>query len=434
MMLSPSAELVPAHAMLPSPALVAYAGLLALPGAALDEAVAQAVRDNPALVVDDPVGDPEPVRRVAATAPLAGAGRDRQATTTWPDPPVPEAWRDALLRDLCMELPSADAELALIVVGCLDDHGFLADDPIAVAVQRGHSPDAVDHVLTVLRDVGPPGIAARDARHCLELQLDRLPGTDPSRPLARAIVADHLEALARGRLSAVAAALGTDLDTVVQARDYIRDHVRPHACIDADASVSADPTPYVRPDVVIRLRSDPQLGFDVEVVEANRYAVHVDPAMRSVARDGRDPALIDLVSRADFFLDRLRERWATLRRIATFVAERQRGYLSDGPAAAVPLTRASVAQALGIHESTVSRAIAGKYVELPDHRTVPFAAFFDRSTAARTALRTMLASSPASVTDADLSDRLQAAGYHVARRTVAKYRAAMGVLPSTGRA
>ena len=202
----------------------------------------------------------------------------------------------------------------------------------------------MDHVLTVLRDVGPPGVGARDARHCLELQLDRLPATDPWRPLARAIVAEHLEVLGAGRLASVAAALGVDVASVLHAREYIREHLRPHPCIATDVG-SPGSGGYVRPDVAIRSRPSGPTGFDVEVLEQRRFSIRVDPEFRAVARSEHDEHLAELVNRADFFLDRLRERWATLLRIATYVAERQRGYLDEGAAAAVPLTRAAVARA-----------------------------------------------------------------------------------------
>jgi RNA polymerase sigma-54 factor len=141
----------------------------------------------------------------------------------------------------------------------------------------------------------------------------------------------------------------------------------------------------------------------------------------------------ELVRKGDFFLARLRERWSTMRRITEHVVDRRPDLVRGQPATGKRLTRADVAASLGLHPSTVSRATAGRYVLLPSRRVLPFTAFFDGSLGVRSRLQDIIAREARPLSDTELCDRLQRAGYRVARRTVAKYRSQLRVLPSTQR-
>jgi RNA polymerase sigma-54 factor len=122
-----------------------------------------------------------------------------------------------------------------------------------------------------------------------------------------------------------------------------------------------------------------------------------------------------------------------MRRITEYLLEHQPALMADKPAADRHLTRAEAAADLGLNPSTVSRATAGKYVMLPSRRVLPFAVFFDGSRAVCARLDAILAAEERPLTDSELCQRLEQAGYSVARRTVAKYRRRLRVLPSTYR-
>jgi RNA polymerase sigma-54 factor len=124
------------------------------------------------------------------------------------------------------------------------------------------------------------------------------------------------------------------------------------------------------------------------------------------------------------FLTLLRDRRDTLRRVTEYAVQRQREFLAGGSLR--PLTRAEVAADLGLHESTVSRAVADKHALLPDDRLSPLAAFFGVSGGADEQLRRLLRSAPGSLSDQRLADLMRDAGYPMARRTVAKHRARLG--------
>lgn len=429
MLASPTVELRPQQQQALTPALVAFAGMLALSGPELEQAVAKELDENPALVADE-------ARRATAAAsdgrppglPSRDAGSAAGAPGEW-DAPGQHSWRDILAADLRLELPTGDGALAELVVGCLDERGLLVESPQLVARAMGLDPRRAADALTTLRAIGPAGVGARDARECLLLQLQRRSEDETWRDLAIRIVEDHLDEVARGRTREVASKVGVSVGDVAAALGYLRAVARPFPRLDGlDPQVAA----YVQPDVAFVARPGEPGRFGVELLGRNRLAVTVDPEIRAVARAAGDRGLRGMVDRADAFAARLEECWSTLGRVASLIADRQAGYLEHGDDGSARLTRAAVADALGIHESTVSRATAGKFARLPSGRVVPMAAFFDGATGVRAALQRIVASQQAALSDAELGRRLADAGFVVARRTVAKYRARLGIEPGGG--
>jgi RNA polymerase sigma-54 factor len=428
MALTASIEMVPRHQLLPSPQLIAFASMLALPGVELELAITRELEENPCLLVDDWSSDRVDAARLPSTVSEAVHDEDEPE----PEPQMPTSWRDALTRDLRMELPAASAPLAAFVVECLNEHGFLIESDTELARLAGASRRETQRVVRTLREIGPAGVGARDVRDCLLLQLDRIAErTRPPRRAAR-IIGDHLEDLARGRTAVIAAALEIDPREVTGVRAWIRSHLRPWPALGPDGPANAAGQ-HIRPDVVIAERPDAHGSFEVDIPEAHRINLRVDPELRRLAHSDGADGLQELVRKADLFVLRLRQRWSTLRRIATLLAERERGFLLFGATAYQPLTRAAVAAELGLHEATISRAVAGKYVQLPSSRVMAMSEFFDSATAVRETLRSIIAAEPRPLSDADLGRALERAGHSVARRTVAKYRLSLGVLSSAAR-
>ena len=125
------------------------------------------------------------------------------------------------------------------------------------------------------------------------------------------------------------------------------------------------------------------------------------------------------------------QRRETIRRIAEYLAERQEAFLRHGVRHLAPLTRAEVAAVIGVHESTVSRATANKFVQVPSREIVPFSTFFTASLSVKDVIAELIANEQAPLTDQEIVATLQQRGFDVARRTVAKYRGQLGILPST---
>ena len=140
-----------------------------------------------------------------------------------------------------------------------------------------------------------------------------------------------------------------------------------------------------------------------------------------------------MLFRSQLFLTNLRQRRETIRRIAEFLIERQGDFLRQGVRFLKPLTRAQVAQYLGIHESTVSRATADKFVMVPNKQVIPFSDFFSASLSAKDVIKELITKEGRPMTDKEIVSSLRDQGYRVARRTVTKYRNQLGILPSAFR-
>jgi RNA polymerase sigma-54 factor len=449
--------------MRPSPSLIQFTEILAMTSLELQSLIVQEAAENPALEVAESAtcpacGDPllpdgscyrcrrgEDLAGPAARE-LAEAEEDDEDLDALAAVADQRSLSEHLLEELAMALDPADMPIAEYLVGELDERGFLGTPLGAAAAALGVSLARVEHVLVALQAVGPLGVGARSVQECLALQLDRWEDAGLAHPLARVLATEHLDDLAAGRYGQLARTLGTTPDDVVAARDFIRTHLRPYPIaerIDLAPWERVRGTGFVAPDVVVR-PSD--TGFDVEVVESRRYVVSISPLYGQLAAaleagrqidagaglSGKDREHVrQQVQRARQFLQHIRERRDTMRRVAAYVMVRQSDFLRHGPRQMVPLTRAEVAEALDLHESTVSRATAGKYVLLPNRQVVPFAAFFKAATSIQDVLRELVENEDEPLTDTELVELLADQGYYVARRTVAKYRHQLGILPSS---
>ncbi len=447
--------------MRPSPSLIQFTEILALSSLDLEALIHDAVSQNPALELREvdvcpACGDPlladGSCYRCSRGLDLA---RQAEAELTEPEEETPEtvlrvADQRSLAEHLMMELGTvldeADLPIAEYLIGELNDRGFLETPLTAVAEALAVAEKRVERVLRALQAVGPAGLGARSVAECLLLQLDRWQESGVEHPLARKIVVDHLPELAQGKYGQLAEALGVPYEDVLAARDFIRSHLRPYPIaerIDLEPWQGEQGAGFVAPDVIVRLNDDGSL--EVEVVETRRYVLSITPLYRQLAArlaEGGEPAELGLaekdqrhvreqVHRAEEFLAHIRERRETIRRVAAYVMARQTEYLRQGPRYLKPLTRAEVAQALSLHESTVSRATAGKHVLLPNRHVVPFAEFFRAALPVQDVLKELVAQETRPLSDAELAAELRRRGYRVARRTVAKYRSQLGILPSS---
>jgi RNA polymerase sigma-54 factor len=355
-----------------------------------------------------------------------------------------------LLRQLGTFVDEEDMPIAEYLVGSLNSHGYVTVTvPEAAETLRVSEPH-VERVLTALQSLDPPGIGARDLRECLLIQLRAFEEIGQSHPVAHRLLESHLHELGEHHFAEIARELGVTSTQVKQAWRFIRSNLNPypaHAFEPADVpdlSVTefADRSVVVRPDVVIR-RTDH--GFEAEVIERRRFRFNLSPMYLSLYRQTRGAAALrvgmseherqhirEYSSRARFFMDCVRQRWETLSTIASALISYQYEFLDRGVRFLRPLTRGELAEHVQLHESTVSRATANKYVLLPNGRTIPFDDFFDGSLAAKDLLRELIASENPSkpYSDEELAGLLSGRGLPLARRTVAKYREALSILPS----
>lgn len=356
-----------------------------------------------------------------------------------------------LLRQLGASLASEEHPIVEYLIGSLDSHGFITVSTEEVAETLRVAPERVEAAIAMLQALDPPGIGARNLSECLLVQLRLFKARGDGCPLAEKLVTSHLRALGEHRFAEIAREVEATTREVKHAWEFIRGNLNPypaHAFESGDVpglgltATAADRSVVIRPDVVIRKTAT---GFEAEVVEQRRFSFGMSGIYRSLYQQSRSHQHMDeqldetgkqhvrqYVARTRFFISCMRQRWETLTTISRALIHFQEEFLENGVRSLKPLTRGQLAEFVGLHESTVSRATANKFVLLPEGRTIAFDDFFDASLKAKDYLRELIAAEKDSrpFSDEELADRLNEMGIHLARRTVAKYRESLGILPS----
>ena len=328
------------------------------------------------------------------------------------------------------------------IVDALNADGYLtescADLAQSLSADLPVSEADVEEVLAFVQTLDPAGIGARTLGECLALQLSQLEARTPGRELAFAIARDHLQAVADRDLAALRRSLGVDEDALQTALALIRGcHPRPGSTFEG-----AQPE-YVVPDVFVR-RTDH--GWSVELNSGSVPRLRVNQGYAGlVARSADYASLRAQLQEARWLIRSLEIRNDTLLKVARSIVQRQAAFLERGDEAMQPMILRDVAEAVGMHESTISRVTTGKYMHTP-RGIFEFRYFFSShvsgtdgedvsSVAIRARIRKLIGdeSPDKPLSDAQLAAILAGEGVKVARRTVAKYREALGLASSSER-
>jgi RNA polymerase sigma-54 factor len=194
----------------------------------------------------------------------------------------------------------------------------------------------------------------------------------------------------------------------------------------------------------VRRKRDPETGYEIEIPESRKYRLRVNSLYQQMVRDVRSGQcdasfrerehLREHLAQARLFINCVKQRWQTLERIALALVDVQEEFLERGYRLLKPLTRSQLADIVGVHESTVGRAVANKSLMLPSGRIVSLSDFFDGSLAIKCVIEEIILEEAQPLSDQRIAEVLQARGCEIARRTVAKYRDAIGVPPARIRA
>ncbi|MEI7768637.1 MAG: hypothetical protein WCI67_01550 [Chloroflexales bacterium] len=429
-----------------TPALLNLAQMLTLPILELHQLVEQELAENPALeeLEAADIRCPDCASPMVDSLCLRCAGVEEAGDAQlWAggveiDPllfvAAPRSLPESLLRDLYASLPERDHMIAMMLVGSLDDHGFLTEDLETLAATLGVSTERAQIVLQRLCELGPLGIATRDTRECLLVQIDALAAQGLPCPYARILVDQHLEDLGAGRFKQITRALKITSAELDLARAFIRRQLWPYPMQAAvGGSAPLQRTRYRTADIVISQRDE---AFIVEVPHAQRRVLRLSPLYKDLSRrtatlDDHERAHVQTyIARARVFLTNLRQREHTLKRIGDSLVLHQEAFLRSGVRHLTPLTRSEIAVELDLHESTVSRAIADKSALLPNGTLMAISEFFVAARGVQDILRELVSNEPHPLSDEQLARLLAAQGHPIARRTVAKYRDIMRIPPS----
>lgn len=379
---------------------------------------------------------PDPVPSHAETWAIDGVTRLRQADWDGVVFDTLEArisLADHLLGQLnVLVLSQRDLALAWAVAGCLDDDGYLRMplEEVADALPLLPLPEAQELLIALRRvqALDPAGVGARSVCECLQLQLQAIPA-GPVRDLAAALLADHLDALARRDIRGLARRLGESQAAVEAACAAIR-RLDPHP----GWRYSEPWIQYLAPDVIVRkVRGKWTATLNEAVVprvKLNRSYVE----LFRQHRDGHHTELGQHLQEARWTVRNVEQRFSTILSVAQAILKRQQHFLAYGPMAMKPLALREIADEVGVHESTVSRVTNNKFMATPCG-VFELKYFFSRglSTASggecspvaiRGLIQQMIAGEPAGepLSDVEIARELDIQGLKVARRTVTKYR------------
>ncbi len=345
---------------------------------------------------------------------------------------------DHLLRQLTLSTSNQETlRVGEEIIGNLDDAGFLKVPLVEVAQSARVEYDIAQSALTLIQSFDPVGVAARDLRECLLIQIERL---GKSGELEAVMVGQYLSELGRKKYQDIARGLKVPLERVQAAAQFIATlQPRPGSAFSSD-----DKQNIVQAELAVQKSGDDWVVvMNDDPVPRLRIS---DTYKDLLVNNGHDPSLREYLKekiRAGKFLIKcLHQRQQTIFNIATEIVKRQRAFFDEGVAHLKPLTMNQVAEVVGVHETTVSRAIANKYVQTP-FGLFDLKYFFTpgyqtatgevmSNTSVKDAIADLIAreSTLKPLSDQEIVKILGERGIPLARRTVAKYRAELGLLPS----
>jgi len=401
----------------------------------LEESAESADAPDPRSEREEAAGQEDGTRADLDFAPTGGAGGGGEGTPDWTEwTASPSTLQDSLREQLLLlGLTERDHVLANLIIDALDDDGFLRlplEDLATLA--PGAAPGEIETALRIVQTLEPSGIAARSLGECLALQLEAVDGETPGRTIALEVVQNRLAMLAARDNTRLLDALGCSGEQLRAAMELIRSlDPRPGSKVG-----TFEPRAIV-PDVIVRKEKK---RWVVTVNSAIYPRIRVNQQYADYfrqARDGETALLAQHLQEARWLVRNLEQRFLTIQRVAEAVVARQRNFFEYGDLAMRPLTLREIADELGLHESTVSRATSHKFMATP-RGVVAFKRFFSRqlattsggscsATAIRALLREFIAAEDRRnpLSDVQLTELLADRGVKVARRTVTKYRRSM---------
>jgi RNA polymerase sigma-54 factor len=334
-------------------------------------------------------------------------------------------------------LNASDRKAAELIVGNIDDNGFLQSAPEEMALNSGIPEEDFEKMLALIQGFHPLGVGARDLRECLLIQLKR-EGKENS--LEYKIVSEHMEDLGRRRFPEIARRIGISVEDVQKAADNIgRLNPRPGQVF------AAAPQNYVLPDVTVeKVDGEYQITLNDEQIPHLRISnLYKDIIASGNTQGGEVKDYIrDKIRSGKFLIRSIHQRQQTISNIAKQIVSRQRDFLEHGRSHLKPMTMAEVADAVGVHETTVSRAVSGKYMATPQG-IFEMKYFFTpgyqtatgesmSNTSVKEAILDLVKREDGNqpLSDNQIVEILSERGIPIARRTVAKYRSELNILPS----
>jgi RNA polymerase sigma-54 factor len=333
-------------------------------------------------------------------------------------------------------LEEADEQLGELIIGSIDGDGYLTSSLEELADSTGADLERLADMLSIVQDFHPTGVGSRDLRECLLTQLHRVNG---SNTLTSDIISSHIDLLAAKKYTDIAKALKVPVEEVQTAANII-------GTLDPKPGriYSDEETTYILPEIVVqKIDGHYVVILNDDQLPHVRISNHYRKLMNDASTKPEVKQYIQERIRAGAFLIKsIHQRQHTIQRIATEIVRAQQEFFEHGVSQLKPLTMAEIAEKVGVHETTVSRAVSGKYMKSPGgvyelkYFFTPGIRRADGSKISNKTVKDIIAQlvsneDPAKpLSDQEIMEKLKAQGITIARRTIAKYRLMLRIPPS----
>mgnify|MGYP006295357493 CR=1 FL=1 len=341
-----------------------------------------------------------------------------------------------VLQQVGPDLNKDERPIAAHILTHLDEDGLLSVPLIEISHFLHVPHKKVVAVAKKIQESDPLGIGSSSPKEALLAQLRVLENVMHIPSRTEDVIRTGIEDLSKRNYGKLAQKLNMSLSQVQTIGKFIRGNLNPYPARanwgDIRKGSSLSPMAYHRPDVIIRKqKNSPNNRLIVEIISPYQGTLRVNPLFQKAIQGQENSSLKNTLEQASLLIKCLQQRNTTMKQLMAKIAYKQREFLISGDFARLrPMTQASMAKSLDVHESTISRAVSDKSVQLPNNRIIPLKQFFDRSLPIRVTLKRIIANENKPLSDSELAEELANKGYEIARRTVAKYRSMEGILSS----
>ena len=372
----------------------------------------------------------------------------RESTRTFSEDENDQYYEDSLadmqtlpeyvLRQIGMELNQNEKLVAASILTQIDDDGFVDVDVLELSSYYHVPISSVEKVKNLIQRADPVGVGSKNAQEAMLVQVDELKKIREIPELTERIIAEKYRELLRKQYHEIARELGIAEKQVERCSQFIVENLNPFPARSSWGDVrNQEQDDLVRlgeADIVLSyLENDPQNAIVIEVFQPMNSNLVLNAAyqnaLKTSEKEIKEKMREDL-DKASLFIKCLQQRTNTILRMMQILVTIQEKYIREGDRYLKPITRAQIAKKLSVHESTVSRAVSSKTVQMPDKKVHPLSVFFDRSLQIRTEMKQIIEKESEPLSDLQIMKKLEKKGISIARRTVAKYRDMEGIPPA----
>ncbi len=345
-----------------------------------------------------------------------------------------------VLRQIAYDLENEERIVAAYILNQVDEDGFLNEN-LAEIANYYHLPlSRIENVKRMIQRAEPVGVGSASPEEALMVQLEVINESSPVPAYYFDVIRMGFAVLSKKQYAQIAKGLKISNVEAEKAIDFISKNLYPYP---ARAHWGNFRLPseekgqvYTHPDVIINhMNNDPALPLVVEIITPTYGTLDINPLYKQAIKQSVEETKEDLKTdyeKANLLIKCIQQRNNTMQRLMEKIVRIQRNFIDQGEKFLEPITRAELSKELEVHESTISRAVSNKSVQLPSGQIIPMDMFFDKSLGIRSLLKEIIESENKDepLSDSEIVERLKGQGYPLARRTVAKYRSMEGILPA----